>query len=121
VAVCDRRQLAQEPQWAKSSTLGNGSTLKLVVEVVSTNWRDDYGLKLADYEAMGIQEYWIVDFRAVGAARVIGQPKQPTLTLCSLTEDGYQLQRFTGSQCIESPTFANLALTAQQVFDAGSA
>ena len=24
---------------------------------VSTHWRDDYGLKLADYEAIGIEEY----------------------------------------------------------------
>jgi Uma2 family endonuclease len=48
-----------------------------VVEVVSTNWRDDYGLKLADYEAMGIVEYWIVDFRALGAAASSANPNSP--------------------------------------------
>jgi len=91
-----------------------------VVEVVSTNWRDDYGLKLADYEAMGIEEYWIVDFRALGAARVIGQPKQPTITLCILGADGYQLERFTGNDRLASPTFAGLSLTAQDIFRAGA-
>ena len=98
----------------------NGATVKLVVEVVSTNWRDDYGLKLADYEAMGIEEYWIVDFRALGAARVIGKPKQPTLTICTLEEDGYQLQQFTGIQALVSSRFPDLELTAQQVFNAGT-
>ncbi|MBD2110420.1 MULTISPECIES: Uma2 family endonuclease [Cyanophyceae] len=120
VAVLDRTQLQHEPLWEKSSTVCNGATVKLVVEVVSTNWRDDYGLKLADYEAMGIAEYWIVDFRALGAARVIGQPKQPTITLCTLGTDGYQLERFTGNDLLVSPTFAALRLTAQDIFRAGA-
>ncbi len=37
-------------------------TVPLVIEVVSTNWRDDYGHKFVEYEAMGIQESWTVDF-----------------------------------------------------------
>ncbi|MBD2233446.1 Uma2 family endonuclease [Phormidium tenue] len=119
VAVLDRTQLQHEPLWEKSSTVCNGATIKLVVEVVSTNWRDDYGLKLADYEAMGIAEYWIVDFRALGAARVIGQPKQPTITLCTLGADGYQLERFTENDLLASPTFEGLRLTAQDIFRAG--
>ncbi len=119
IAVLDRPLLATEPLWEKASTVCHGATVKLVVEVVSTNWRDDYGLKLADYEAMGIREYWIVDFRALGAARVIGQPKQPTLTICSLGEDGYTLQRFTGSDRLVYSAFPSLKLTAQQVFTAG--
>ena len=117
VAVLDSRQLIHEPLWEQASTVCNGATIKLVVEVVSTNWRDDYGLKLADYEAMGIEEYWIVDFRALGAARVIGKPKQPTLTVCTLGEDGYQLQRFTKDMRVVSPSFPDWALTARQVFE----
>ncbi len=119
VAVLDRRQLPDEPLWEKSSTICCGATVKLAVEGVSTNWRDDYGLKLADYEAMGIEEYWIVDFRALGAARVIGKPKQPTLTICTLEDDGYQLQRFTGTDILASRAFPDLGLTATQVFHFG--
>lgn len=37
--------------------------LQLVVEVVSTNWEDDYIDKLDEYQRLGISEYWI----AVGA------------------------------------------------------
>jgi Uma2 family endonuclease len=32
----------------------------LVIEVVSTNWADDYDTKLLEYEAISILEYWIV-------------------------------------------------------------
>ncbi len=38
--------------------------------------RDDYGHKFVEYEAMGIAEYWIVDYRALGAIPYIGKPKQ---------------------------------------------
>ena len=31
--------------------------IQLAVEVTSTNWRDDYLYKLAEYEALGILEY----------------------------------------------------------------
>jgi Uma2 family endonuclease len=39
---------------------------KVTTFIVSTNWRDDYYLKYADYEEMGIAEYWIVDYAALG-------------------------------------------------------
>ena len=35
---------------------------QLVVEVVSTNWEDDYIDKLDEYQRLGISEYWIVDY-----------------------------------------------------------
>jgi Uma2 family endonuclease len=45
--------------------------IQVAVEIASTNWRDDYLYKLAEYEALGIFEYWIVDYLALGAARYI--------------------------------------------------
>jgi Uma2 family endonuclease len=56
----------------------------LVIEVVSTNWRDDYEYKLNEYEALGIPEYWIVDYAGLGGIRYIGKPKKPTLTIYQL-------------------------------------
>jgi Uma2 family endonuclease len=52
-----------------------------VVEIVNTNWRDDYHKKLADYEQMGIVEYWIVDYTALDGRAFIGNPKQPTVSI----------------------------------------
>jgi hypothetical protein len=42
VMLVDRRELASEPYWEKASTLTRGSSIPVIVEVVSTNWRDDY-------------------------------------------------------------------------------
>ncbi len=60
VVVLDETQISDEPRWERESVITQSQSIKLAVEVVSTNWRDDYLLKLADYEAFGIQEYWIV-------------------------------------------------------------
>jgi len=42
---------------------------------------------------MGIPEYWIVGFRALGAQRFIGSPKQPALSVYRLVEGEYQSNR----------------------------
>jgi Uma2 family endonuclease len=55
--LLNRQALASEPLWLKSATITQGTSIPLLVEVVSTNWRDDYLKKLADYEMMGILEY----------------------------------------------------------------
>ncbi len=114
----DRSHLASEPLWEKKSTLIQGESIPLIIEVVSTNWRDDYGYKLIDYEGMGIREYWIVDYLGVGGVRFIGHPKQPTLSLYQLVEEEYQVQQFRGNELIASPTFPKLKLTAEQIFQA---
>lgn len=119
VLVLDRGALEAEPLWKKSSTITLGSSVKIGVEVVSTNWRDDYGRKLTDYELMGIPEYWIVDYRALGAIRYIGSPKQPTLSIYTLVEGEYQVQQFRSSDQLQSAIFSELNLTAEQVFQAG--
>lgn len=115
VIVLDIQSLETEPEWESSSVITHGQSVKLVIEVVSTNWRDDYYFKLADYEALGIPEYWIVDYAALGGRKFIGNPKQPTLSIFSLVEDEYQLTQFRGSEPIHSPIFPNLSLTLNQI------
>ena len=116
--LVDRRYLDSEPFWAKKSTLINGESIPLVVEVASTNWRDDYGYKLIDYEKIGICEYWIVDYLGIGGVRFIGKPKQPTLSIYNLVDGEYQVQQFRGKDLIKSLTFPELNLTAEQIFQA---
>jgi Uma2 family endonuclease len=118
VVVIDRRELGNEPLWQKSSVIQNGKTVPLVIEVVSTNWRNDYAVKLAEYEAMGISEYWIVDYLALGAVRHIGKPKQPTVTVCKLIEGEYQLFLFTAGKRIESDILPELNLMTDDIFQA---
>lgn len=91
----------------------------LVIEVVSTNWRDDYEAKFNEYEALGISEYWIVDFAGLGGIRYIGKPKQPTITIYELVDGEYQPHQFRGADPIESSVLQGLSLTANQIFAAG--
>jgi Uma2 family endonuclease len=87
----------------------------LVIEVVSTNWRDDYRIKLNEYETLGILEYWIVDYAGLGGVQYIGSPKQSTVTINRLIDGEYQAQRYQGEAIIVSPTFPQLVLTTAQI------
>ncbi len=117
VLLLNLDNLGNEPLFQKQSTVTQAASVPLVVEVVSTNWRDDYHLKFADYEEMGIPEFWIADYAALGGKRFIGDPKQPTFSVCQLVGDEYQVTKFTGNNLIVSPTFSH-ETTAVQVFDA---
>lgn len=119
VAVVDRDQLVKEPFWSEQSILTLGNSIKFVAEVVSSNWQNDYARKVEDYAALGIPEYWIADYAALGGTRHIGKPKQPTLSVCTLVDGDYEIQQLRGSQTIASPTFPELRVTAEQVLKAG--
>jgi len=75
--------------------------------------------KLVDYETFGVPEYWIVDYLALGGRRYIGNPKQPTISVYYLVDGEYQVNLFRGNDRIISPTFPELNLTAEQIFQAG--
>ncbi len=81
--------LINEPLWERSPVITLGRSVRLVVEVVSTNWETDYARKVEEYALLGIPEYWIVDFRGLGGTIFIGKPKQPTFTVCQLEDDEY--------------------------------
>ncbi|MBN3951459.1 MAG: Uma2 family endonuclease [Nostoc sp. NMS7] len=127
VLILNQPNLVNEPLWKKASTVSLAASISLVVEVVSTNWRDDYHKKYADYVGrspsrrvqMGIPEYWIVDYAALGGREFIGKPKQPTILICCLEEGEYLINKFRGNDRIQSPTFPELNLTAEQIFRAG--
>lgn len=88
----------------------------LVIEVVSTNWRDDYRIKLNEYETLGIAEYWIVEhYAGLGGVQYIGSPKQPTVTINRLIDEEYHPERYQRNDAIVSPLFPKLLLTTEQI------
>lgn len=119
VIVLDWNVINNEPLWNKRSTITQGETVRLVIELVSTNWQDDYLIKLAEYEKLGISEYWITDYLGLGGRRYIGNPKQPTISIHNLIEGEYQVSQFTGNDVLISAAFPNLNLTANQIFRIG--
>ena len=120
VIVLNRQTLSDDPRWKKASTITRGESAKLVIEIANTNWSDDYALKLEDYEALGIEEYWICDYLGLGGKRYIGSPKQPTFSVYQLDEAGeYQVKLFRENQAIESNIFPELQLTMSQILSIG--
>jgi Uma2 family endonuclease len=92
--------------------------IQLAVEVTSTNWEDDYIDKLDEYRRLGIPEYWIVDYLAIGSREFLGNPKVPTIFVHLLDADGnYQRTAFKGSERIVSRTFPELTLTAEEMMN----
>ncbi|NJR69192.1 MAG: Uma2 family endonuclease [Synechococcales cyanobacterium CRU_2_2] len=116
--VLDETALPNEPRWKKESTILQGSSIILAIEIVSTNWREDYDRKAGDYEEMGIPELWIVDYRALGGRRYIGYPKQPTFSVYQLIGGEYQVTLFRAGEQIQSAAFPQLCLATNDVFAA---
>jgi len=127
VLILNRDNLVNEPLWEKYSTVQTNKSIPLVVEIVprdtashiSSNWRDDYLTKVKDYEEIGIKEYWLVDYLALGGRRYIGNPKQPTISIYSLMDEEYKVTQFKQNDVIISPSFSELSLTVEQVFNCG--
>jgi Uma2 family endonuclease len=84
----------------------------LVIEVVSPGelqHNRDYIAKRAQYQACGIPEYWIIN------------PETQTILVLTLTETPYtEVGTFSGDEKVQSPQFADLNLTANQIFAAGN-
>jgi Uma2 family endonuclease len=93
--------------------------IQLIVEVTSSNWEDDYVDKLDEYQRRGVFEYWIVDYLALGSRVCLGNPKEPSVFVYVLDEQGnYQSTRFQGGDRIISPTFPELNLSVDQILGA---
>lgn len=79
----------------------------LVVEIVSpSSSADDYKDKLAEYQKLGIPEYWTVNPASKQDKRV---------TIYQLQNRIYQQQEYRGEHYIASANFSELNLTANQV------
>lgn len=87
---------------------------QLVVEVVSPgreNEDRDYRYKRSQYQARGIDEYWIID------------PMQQQVTVFTLSTGLYEEAVFKGNSAIASPLLSQFnqpsALTAEKIFQVG--
>lgn len=117
--VLDQTQLVHEPLWRQQPVITSNAAIKLVAEVVSTNWQNDYARKVEDYALLGVPEYWIVDYLGLGGREYIGNPKQPTVTICQLVKDMYEKRSLHHGDVLVSSTFPGFRLESDRVFAAG--
>jgi Uma2 family endonuclease len=115
VVVLDEQKLSDEPLWQREPVITLGNSIALVIEVVSTNWQDDYARKVEEYALLGISEYWIVDYRGLGGIEFIGRPKQPTFTVCQLVGQDYQRKLYALSETISSLVLPDLTFSLNDV------
>lgn len=115
IVVLDETMLSSEPRWEQEPVITLGRSIKLVVEVVSTNWETDYARKVEEYALLGIPEYWIVDYRGLGGIAFIGKPKQSTFTICQLAGEEYTQHQYRLGQAIVSPLLPHLQLRLDDI------
>jgi Uma2 family endonuclease len=115
IIVLDETLLDNEPLWQRQPVITSGRSIKLVVEVVSTNWETDYARKVEEYALLGIPEYWIVDYRGLGGISFIGKPKQPTFTVCQLDRDEYRQRQYRLGETIASGLLPDLQLRLNDI------
>ena len=115
IVVLDETAIVSEPLWEREPVITLGRSIKLAVEVVSTNWETDYARKVEEYALLGIPEYWIVDYRGLGGVAFIGKPIQPTVTVCELIDQDYNQQQFRLGQRIISPLLKSLQLRLDDI------
>ena len=115
LVILDETVLKSEPLWEQEPVIMLGRSIKLVVEVVSTNWETDYARKVEEYALLGIPEYWIVDYRGLGGVAFIGRPKQPTITVCQLSGDDYCQKQYRIGEAITSGILPNLQLRLDEI------
>ncbi len=79
----------------------------LVVEIVSSNRRDDYIIKRSEYELAEIPEYWIVD----------PEKKRVRVLANATNEEGYNWVDFSADSSIVSAQFDQLDLSVQELLN----
>ena len=101
----------------------------VAIEIVSTNWEEDYRNKPLWYAAFGVNELWIIDpLFTVDRYPNRKNPKiqEPTISVGKLVpsssilvEREYEFEVFTGSNRIKSQLFPDLELTVEQIIAFG--
>lgn len=102
LCVATREQMKQYLD--KSAVLESPSLLS--IEIVSNSSSViDYRFKRSEYAAAGIPEYWIID------------PGEKKVTVLKLVEGFYEEQIYGDKAQIISPTFPELVLTVEQLWN----
>ena len=92
----------------------------MIVEIASSNWSTDLVDKQEEYQAIGVPEYWIVDYWGQIPAKYCWRGKGKKVIVLTLGNGEYQRCEYLPGETIPCQTFPNLTLTVDQVLAAGA-
>jgi Uma2 family endonuclease len=90
----------------------------MIVEIASGNWSNDLIDKQEEYEALNIQEYWIVDCEGQIPAKYCLRGKCKKVIVLTLESGLYRKAEYIEGESIPCQTFPELHLTVDQVLAA---
>ncbi|MEL6606258.1 MAG: Uma2 family endonuclease [Cyanobacteria bacterium J06614_10] len=113
IAVIDRPSTRREDRLP-----GIRTTPRMVVEIASGNWSTDLVDKQEEYEALGVNEYWIVDYRGQIPAKYCQRGKGKKVIVLKLFNELYQKAEYLEGEIVPCFTFPDLKLTVDQILAA---
>ena len=113
IAVIER-----SPTWREERKPGIRTVPKMIVEIASGNWSTDLVEKQEEYEALGINEYWIVDYRGQIPDKYCQRGKGQKVVILKLFNGLYQKAEYIENEIVPCFTFPELKLTVAQILAA---
>ena len=114
IAIIERPQTFLDNQPTRGIT-----TLPLmIVEIASSNWSTDLVDKQEEYQALGVPEYWIIDYRGQIPAKYCWRGKGKKVIVLILVNGEYQRFEYLEGETIPCQTFPELTLNVTQVLAA---
>jgi len=114
IAITKRPQVFLDNQPVRGIT----SVPLMIVEIASNNWSTDLVDKQEEYQALGVPEYWIVDYRGKIPAKYCLRGKGKKVIVLTLRDGEYQRAEYLEGETIPCQTFPELTLTVEQVLAA---
>ncbi|MCA1993120.1 MAG: Uma2 family endonuclease [Coleofasciculus sp. S288] len=90
----------------------------MIVEIASNNWSTDLVDKQEEYQALGVSEYWIVDYRGRIPAKYCLRGKGKKVIVLTLDNGEYLREEYLEGETIPCKTFPELSLSVDQVLAA---
>lgn len=117
IAVIERPKVLS----SSGSIQGIRSTPFMIVEIASSNWSTDLVDKQEEYQALGVPEYWIIDYKGQIPAKYCLRGKGKKAIILTLDDGEYQRSEYLEGEAISCKTFPDLTLNLDQILaaDAG--
>jgi Uma2 family endonuclease len=112
--------IIQRPQFYPDNQprLGIQTQPFMIVEIASFNWSTDLIDKQEEYLALGVPEYWIIDYRGQIPGKYCLRGKGKKAIVLILENGEYQRSEYLEGETIPCQTFPKLTLTLDQILAA---